>query len=160
METLLDCIDDDVPFELVREKETPGSTSSSSESSLVCLPYLTEVSIIQSSLGPREYAAALESHILQMAKESRALGTPSVVCMVMHTSVAGTPALAYELEKMLCRLESQRNIKWAIAEEVTDCAGKRDAKMAQPRSPEVDNTDPLVKSVLPQQKAAMTSVYK
>ena len=80
--------------------------------------------------------------------------------MVMHTSVAGTPASAYELEKILCRLESQGNIKWAIAKEVTDCVRKRDAKMARPRSPEVDNTDPLVKSVLPQQKAAMTSVYK
>mmetsp|Transcript_33795 Transcript_33795/g.71052 ORF Transcript_33795/g.71052 Transcript_33795/m.71052 type:complete len:584 (-) Transcript_33795:82-1833(-) len=146
VETLLDFNDDDVPFELVREKETPGSASFSSNSSLVCLPYSIEVSAIYSSLGPREYAVALESHILQMAKESRESGTPSVVCMTMHVSVAGTPASAYELEKMLCRLESQENIKWATAKEVTGCVRKRDAKMARPRSPEVDGTDPFART--------------
>mmetsp|Transcript_18208 Transcript_18208/g.32558 ORF Transcript_18208/g.32558 Transcript_18208/m.32558 type:complete len:840 (+) Transcript_18208:135-2654(+) len=126
VQTLLDFVDDDVPFELLKS----DSIESMSKSPLVCLPYSMETNdfslVLTRNLSPREYAAALESHILQLARESRESGCPSVVCLGMHTFVAGTPASVHELDKVLGRLESQGNIKWATAREVTECIIKGD----------------------------------
>jgi nicotinamidase-related amidase/ureidoglycolate hydrolase len=123
VETLLDFVDDDVPFELRRKNAQAGS--------LICLPYSMETNdfslVLSRNLSPREYAAALESHILQMAKESRESGTPTVVCIGMHTFVAGTPASSNELDKMLRRLQSNQNISWATAREVTEAIRKGDS---------------------------------
>lgn len=120
VETLLDFVDDDVPFRLERE----DSGSSAERRPLVCLPYSMETNdfslVLTRHLSPREYAAALESHVLQLARESRESGTPRVVCLGMHTFVAGAPAAAYELDKMLGRIESYGNIRWATAREVTE----------------------------------------
>ena len=118
VETLLDFVDDDVPFELKTRRK--GNTQAES---LICLPYSMDTNdfslVLTRNLSPREYAAALESHILQMAKEACDSGTPSVVCIGMHTFVAGTPASSNELDKMLSRLQSNPNISWATAREVT-----------------------------------------
>lgn len=137
VETLLDFVDDDVPFKLVKE-DTPGSASPSEP--IVCLPYSMETNdfslILTRNLSPREYAAALESHISQLAKESRESGTPTVVCLGMHTFVAGTPASVNELDKMLSRLKSQGNIKWATAQEVTERVRKGDVEEAEEVPPQ------------------------
>jgi len=130
VETLLDFVDDDVPFKLVKDE---SSRSTSPSESLICLPYSMETNdfslVLTRHLSPREYAAALESHILQLAKESRESNSPQVVCLGMHTFVAGTPASVYELDKVLSRLKSQGNIKWATAKEITECVRKGDAEI-------------------------------
>ena len=126
VETLLDFVDDDVPFNL-RTNESSGSPSKS----LLCVPYSMETNdfslVLTRNLSPREYAAALESHISQLAEESSETGTPSVVCLGMHTFVAGTPASVHELNKVLSRLQSNSNIKWATAQEVTECVKRGEA---------------------------------
>lgn len=120
LKTLLDFGDDDKPFKLMPKE---SDASSRNDSHLICLPYSMETNdlslILTRNLSPREYAAALESHILQLAKEARESGSPCVVCLGMHTFVAGTPAAVYELEKMLTRLGSEENITWATAKEVS-----------------------------------------
>lgn len=129
VETLLDFVDDDVPYKLIRHCENTKDKESLVRS-LVCLPYSLETNdfslVLTRHLSPRDYAAAIESHILQMAKESRESGMPSVVCIGMHTFVAGTPASANELDKMLSRLQSQQNITWATAREVTESIRRGD----------------------------------
>lgn len=123
VETLLDFVDDDVPFKLVGDEATSEP--------LTCLPYSMETNdfslVLTRNLSPREYAAALESHISQLAEESRDSETPTVVCLGMHTFVAGTPAHVYELNKVLGRLKTQGNIKWASAQEVTHIIKKGEA---------------------------------
>jgi len=125
IQTLLDFVDDDVPFGLVVKDKSSDATIKTEERSpdVVCLPYSMETNdfslVLTRNLSPREYAAALESHILQLADEARESGEPRVVCLGMHTFVAGTPATAYELDKAFGRLQLTSNIKWATASEVT-----------------------------------------
>ena len=127
--TLLDFVDDDEPFLLTHE-------NAALDSSLVCLPYSMETNdislILTRNLSPREYAAAVESHILQLAKESRESGAPTVVCLGMHTFVAGAPAVVHELDKMLTKLQHVGNITWATAQQVSNAVvgGKDPAKIS------------------------------
>ena len=117
VQTLLDFVDDDVPYLLRSDGKDVSSQS------LVCLPYSLECNdftlILTRHLSPREYACALESHILQLAKESRDSGCPTVVCIGLHTFVAGTPAVVHELDKMLARLKHNGSIAWATAEQLS-----------------------------------------
>ncbi|KAL9186068.1 hypothetical protein ACHAXT_005306 [Thalassiosira profunda] len=127
VETLLDFVDDDVPFNLTRE----GPNAVSPSDPLICLPYSMETNdfslVLTRHLSPREYAAALESHIRQLAKEARDSGSPRVVCLGMHTFVAGGPASVYELDKVLERLKSDDGIKWATAREATESVRRSEA---------------------------------
>lgn len=122
VKTLLDFVDDDVPFKLVKDE---SASFESPSNPIICLPYSMETNdfslVLTRNLSPREYAAALKSHISQLAKESARSGTPSVVCLGMHTFVAGTPASVYELDTVLNRLKSNCNVKWATAQETTEC---------------------------------------
>ncbi|KAL7449272.1 hypothetical protein ACHAWC_001344, partial [Mediolabrus comicus] len=125
VETLLDFVDDDVPFQLIRRRgEGTADDKQEQQQSIICIPYSMETNdfslILTRNLSPREYAAAIESHILQLAKESSESGIPSVVCIGMHTFVAGTPAAANELDKVLGRLKLQQNITWATALKVAE----------------------------------------
>jgi nicotinamidase-related amidase len=123
--TLLDFVDDDRPFLMKSDEEN------SPDHALVCLPYSLEANdfslILTRHLSPREYAMALESHITQLAKESRDSGCPTVVCLGLHTFVAGTPAVVHELDKMLTRLKHRAidNITWTTAEQVSTRVRKR-----------------------------------
>ncbi|KAL7551791.1 hypothetical protein ACHAWF_014982 [Thalassiosira exigua] len=148
VETLLDFVDDDVPFKLVKE-ECLGQASQSD--SLVCLPYSMETNdfslVLERHLSPREYASALESHISQLAKESNESGTPRVVCLGMHTFVAGTPASVHELDKMFGRLKSRGSIAWATAQEVAKCV--REGRIPPPNRSAVPSRAPLPKHVQP-----------
>ncbi|KAL3804465.1 hypothetical protein HJC23_002504 [Cyclotella cryptica] len=127
--TLLDFVDDDEPFRLTNEDQA-------SDQSMVCLPYSMETNdfslILTRNLSPREYAAAVESHILELAKESRESGSPTVVCLGMHTFVAGTPAVVHELDKMLARLSHASNISWATAEQVSNAVNDKTFGEATP----------------------------
>lgn len=122
VDTLLDFVDDDVPYKLVK-KETSGVDFSNKP--LVCIPYSMETNdfslVLTRNLSPREYAAALESHISQLAEESKKSGTPRVVCVGMHTFVAGTPASVHEIDKVLYRLKANDNVHWDTAKKVTEC---------------------------------------
>lgn len=144
VDTLLDFVDDDVPFKLVKEEESSASASRSK--SLVCLPYSMETNdfslVLTRHLSPREYAAALESHISQLAKESAQSGTPTVVCLGMHTFVAGTPASVNELDKVFSRLKGDDNVHWATAQDVTDCVHKGDAILPDPDETDIRRCSP------------------
>jgi len=119
VESLLDFVDDDAPFGLIDE----NSDNTFVEPPVVCIPYSMETNdfslVLTRGLSPREYAAALESHVLQLADEARDSDKPRVVCFGLHTFVAGAPASVYELDKVLAKLRSASNIKWATAKEVT-----------------------------------------
>ena len=125
VETLLDFVDDDVPYILMNEEheESTANDPRRTVKQIVCLPYSMETNdfslVLTRNLSPREYAATLESHISQLAEESRESGKSTVVCLGMHTFVAGTPASVYELNKVLGRLKSNRNVVWSTAQEVT-----------------------------------------
>ena len=129
LETLLDFVDDDVPFTLVHgNAEVTSDEAEQLASSIVCLPYSMETNdfslVLSRHLSPREYAFALESHILQLAQESRESGIPTVVCLGMHTFVSGTPAAVNELDKMLSRLKCESNITWATSQDLSICVRK------------------------------------
>ena len=134
VQTLLDFVDDDVPYMLRADgKDLSGQ-------SLVCLPYSLECNdftlILTRHLSPREYACALESHILQLARESCDSGCPTVVCLGLHTFVAGTPAVVHELDKMLARLKHNDSITWATAEQVSCLIrGEADELKKMPTNP-------------------------
>ena len=131
VKTLLDFGEDDRPFLLKNSDE-----KATIDHSLVCLPYHLECNdftlILTRHLSPREYAAALESHIRQLAKESRDSRCSAVVCLGMHTFVAGTPSVAYELDKMLNRLKCTSNIKWSTAEQVSSIVRARKNELEDP----------------------------
>ncbi|KAL7466977.1 hypothetical protein ACHAXS_007244 [Conticribra weissflogii] len=123
VENILDFVDDDVPFKLTHDNG--DGESDELPHSVLCLPYSMETNdfslVLTRHLSPKDYAAALESHIEQLAKDSRESGEPTVVCLGLHTFVSGTPAAVNELGKMLSRLQNVSNIVWATAQEVSVC---------------------------------------
>mmetsp|Transcript_23074 Transcript_23074/g.48755 ORF Transcript_23074/g.48755 Transcript_23074/m.48755 type:complete len:812 (+) Transcript_23074:2048-4483(+) len=124
IENILDFVDDDVPFRLIKDNGD-GKNGEDFPPSVLCLPYSMETNdfslVLTRHLSPKDYASALESHIEQLAKESRESEEPIVVCLGLHTFVSGTPAAVNELGKMLTRLENVSNIVWATAQEVSGC---------------------------------------
>lgn len=113
IEALLDFVDDEVPYEITNE-ETGTKT--------LCIPYSMETNdfslVLGRQLSPREYAGTIESHIEQLADEAVESGTPKVVCIGMHTFVAGSPGYARELGKVLGNLRKSENIRFATAEAI------------------------------------------
>jgi len=108
IESLLDFVDDDVPYHLVHEgcKKT------------LCLPYCMETNdfslVLTKNHDPRQYAQAIEDHVRQLAKEDG----EKVVCLGMHTFVAGTPARVLALSEALGRLKAVPGVCFANAAEV------------------------------------------
>jgi len=109
IQAFLDFVDDDVPYDLVHE----------SGRRMLCLPYGMETNdfslVLTKHHDPRQYAQALEDHVRQLAKEP---GDEKVVCLGMHTFVAGTPARVLALEEAFGRLKKVPGVRFATAAEV------------------------------------------
>jgi allantoinase len=109
VKVLLDFVNDDVPFKI---KHTSGKD-------LLCVPYCMETNdfslVLTKNHDPRQYAAAIEDHVLQLSQENHA---ETVVCLGMHTFVAGTPARVRALAAVLGRLKSSPGVRFATASEV------------------------------------------
>ena len=71
-------------------------------------------------LSPHDYAKSIESHIEQLADEAKESGNPKLVCIGLHTFVAGQPGYARELGKALERLQSYsgHHVRFATVEDV------------------------------------------
>mmetsp|Transcript_10752 Transcript_10752/g.28455 ORF Transcript_10752/g.28455 Transcript_10752/m.28455 type:complete len:510 (+) Transcript_10752:50-1579(+) len=110
VQVFLDFVDDDVPYSLVH---------ADSGKSMICLPYCMETNdfslVLTKNLDPRQYAQALEDHIMQLAEEP---GEEKVVCLGMHTFVAGTPARARALFEALGRLKACPGVRFSTAAQV------------------------------------------
>jgi len=108
IESFLDFVDDDLPYHLVHEggKKT------------LCLPYCMETNdfslVLTKQHDHRQYAQAIEDHVRQLAKEDG----EKVVCLGMHTFVAGTPARVLALSEALGRLKAVPGVRFASAAEV------------------------------------------
>lgn len=103
----MDFVDDDVAYDIVHED---GKR-------MLCLPYCMETndfSLVLTKLhDARQYAQALEDHMLQLISET-AMGS-KVVCLGMHTFVAGTPARVHALHPMLIRLQLSGKVEFVTA---------------------------------------------
>jgi len=107
--TFLDFCDDDVPYETVHE--VTGKR-------MLCLPYCMETNdfslVLLAKHDPQQYAQALEDHVRQLAAEPG----EKVVCLGMHTFVAGTPARVLALTKAFTNLKECPGVRFATAEQV------------------------------------------
>jgi len=117
VKVFLDFVDDDVPFDIVHEE---------SGRRMLCLPYCMETNdfslVLTKMHDPRQYAQAIEDHVRQLAQEP---GEEKVVCLGMHTFVAGTPARVLALSETLKRLKECPSVRFATAAEVHDAIRKR-----------------------------------
>mmetsp|Transcript_44815 Transcript_44815/g.129632 ORF Transcript_44815/g.129632 Transcript_44815/m.129632 type:complete len:510 (-) Transcript_44815:147-1676(-) len=115
IKAFLDFVDDDVPYDLLH---------AGSNRRLLCLPYGMETNdfslVLTKHHDPRQYAQALEDHVRQLAKEPG----EKVVCLGMHTFVAGTPARALALSEALGRLKELPGVRFATAAQVHDMIQK------------------------------------
>merc|ERR1712098_75016 len=106
--TLLDFVDDDVPYIL----STPTGD-------LMNVPYCLETNdfslVLTKNYSNRQYADALADHILEMSENGP---EGQVLCLGMHTFVAGTPARIRALRKALAPLVKNKNIVFATADQV------------------------------------------
>jgi len=113
---LLDFVDDDVPYDLVHR---PTGRR------MLCVPYCMETNdfslVLTKNLDPRQYAQAIEDHVRQLATEP---GDAKVVCLGMHTFVAGTPARTLALSEMFGRLKECPGVAFATAAQVHDLVRK------------------------------------
>eukprot|EP00440_Ansanella_granifera_P019156 gb/GFBE01020810.1/.p1 GENE.gb/GFBE01020810.1/~~gb/GFBE01020810.1/.p1 ORF type:complete len:505 (+),score=122.23 gb/GFBE01020810.1/:1-1515(+) len=115
IESFLDFVDDDVPYHLAHEggKRT------------LCLPYCMETNdfslVLTKHLDHRQYAQAIEDHVRQLAKEDG----EKVVCLGMHTFVAGTPARVLALSEALGRLKALPGVRFATAAQVHEAVQKK-----------------------------------
>jgi len=107
--TYLDFCDDDVPYEIVHKD---------AGTRMLCLPYCMETNdfslVLTKNLDPQQYAQALEDHVRQLAQEPG----EKVVCVGMHTFVAGTPAKVLSLSKAFANLKNCEGVHFATAEQV------------------------------------------
>ena len=116
--TLLDFVDDDVPYVLAH-----GGTGAR----VLCLPYCMETNdfslVLTRHHTARQYAAAIEDHVTQLATET---GRPetAVVCLGMHTFVAGTPGHAKALAATLRRLKDCPGVVFSTASQIQTAAMK------------------------------------
>ena len=110
IKAFLDFVDDDVPFDIV-DTETGAR--------MLCLPYSMETndfSLVQTkNMDARQYAQTLEDHVRQLASEP---GEGKVVCLGMHTFVAGTPARTLALGESLERMQKLPGVQFASAAQV------------------------------------------
>ncbi|CAJ1441141.1 unnamed protein product, partial [Effrenium voratum] len=114
IQAFLDFVDDDVPYHLVHEE---GKRT-------LALPYCMETNDISLCLTKhfdgRQYAQAIEDHVRQLAKEDG----EKVVCLGMHTFIAGTPARVLPLQEALARLREVPGVCFATAEQVSAAIAK------------------------------------
>lgn len=114
IQTLLDFTDDDVPYTLVHED---GKR-------LLCLPYCMETNdfslVLTKHFDGRQYAQAIQDHVEQLAREPG----EKVVCLGMHTFVAGTPARVLALEEVFKKLKATPGVKFSTASEVAASISK------------------------------------
>ena len=93
---------------------------------LLCLPYCMETNdfslVLTRHHTPRQYAEAVEDHVAQLAAEARPPRPAAVVCLGMHTFVAGTPGHVRALEATLERLKQTPGVAFATAAEVCAAA--------------------------------------
>jgi len=115
VKTFLDFVDDDVPYDIVHGE---------SGARTLCLPYCMETNdfslVLTKNLDARQYAQALEDHVRQLAKEPG----EKVVCLGMHTFVAGTPARVLALSEAFERLKACPEVRFATAAQVHDAVRK------------------------------------
>lgn len=115
VKTFLDFVDDDVPYDLVH---------SESGKRMLCLPYCMETNdfslVLTRHHSPRQYAQVIEDHVRQLASEPG----EKVVCLGMHTFVAGTPAHVAALSEALGRLKQCSGVRFATAEQVHEAVRK------------------------------------
>eukprot|EP00933_Yihiella_yeosuensis_P074518 TRINITY_DN83475_c0_g1_i1.p1 TRINITY_DN83475_c0_g1~~TRINITY_DN83475_c0_g1_i1.p1 ORF type:complete len:510 (+),score=102.21 TRINITY_DN83475_c0_g1_i1:114-1643(+) len=108
IQSFLDFVDDEVPYHIVHEDG--GRT--------LCIPYCMETNdfslVLTKHYDGRQYAQAIEDHVTQLAKEDG----EKVVCLGMHTFVAGTPARVLALTEALARLKKLPGVRFATAAEV------------------------------------------
>ncbi|CAE7409793.1 cda1 [Symbiodinium microadriaticum] len=108
IEAFLDFVDDDVPYYISHE----------SGKRTLCLPYCMETNdfscVLTKHFDGRQYAQAIEDHVRQLAKEDG----EKVVCLGMHTFVAGTPARVLALTEALGRLQQVPGVCFATAAQV------------------------------------------
>ena len=111
IKTLLDFVDDDVPYFLAHAQ---------SGARVLCLPYSMETNdfslVLTRHHTARQYAQAIEDHVTQLATEDRP--ETAVVCLGMHTFVAGTPGHAAALGETLRRLKGRPGVAFATASQV------------------------------------------
>jgi peptidoglycan/xylan/chitin deacetylase (PgdA/CDA1 family) len=109
LKVLMDFVDDDVPYDIVHAE---------SGNRILCLPYCMETNdfslVLTKMHDPRQYAQAIEDHVRQLATESG----EKVVCLGMHTFVAGTPGRVLALSEALGRLKSCPGVTFATASQV------------------------------------------
>mmetsp|Transcript_47353 Transcript_47353/g.124977 ORF Transcript_47353/g.124977 Transcript_47353/m.124977 type:complete len:505 (+) Transcript_47353:85-1599(+) len=109
LKVLMDFVDDEVPFDITHE----------SGAKILCLPYCMETNdfslVLTKNMDGRQYAQALEDHVRQLASEP---GEGRVVCLGMHTFVAGTPGRTLALSEALGRLAKCPGVKFATASEI------------------------------------------
>lgn len=68
----------------------------------------------------RQYAQAIQDHVEQLAREPG----EKVVCLGMHTFVAGTPARVLALEEVFKKLKATPGVKFSTASEVAASISK------------------------------------
>merc|ERR1719356_1786563 len=116
VQTFLDFVDDDVPYDLVH---TPTGKR------MLCVPYCMETNdfslVLTKNFDPRQYAQAIEDHVRQLATEP---GDAKVVCLGMHTFVAGTPARVLALSEMFKRLKECPGVTFSTAARVHELVRK------------------------------------
>ena len=112
IKVLLDFVDDDIPYVLQH--------SDNEKCEVMCLPYCMETNdfslVLTKNYDSRQYAQTIEDHVRQLVKETD-IGE-KVVCLGMHTFVAGTPARVYALEEMFKRLLLCEGVRFATASQV------------------------------------------
>jgi len=116
VKVFLDFVDDEVPFDVVNT-ETGAR--------MLCLPYCMETNdfslVLTKNMDARQYAQTLEDHVRQLASEP---GVGKVVCMGMHTFVAGTPARTLALEECFGKLKNLPGVQFATAAQVQSLVRK------------------------------------
>eukprot|EP00444_Apocalathium_aciculiferum_P022541 CAMPEP_0183435828 /NCGR_PEP_ID=MMETSP0370-20130417/68856_1 /TAXON_ID=268820 /ORGANISM="Peridinium aciculiferum, Strain PAER-2" /LENGTH=508 /DNA_ID=CAMNT_0025623067 /DNA_START=59 /DNA_END=1585 /DNA_ORIENTATION=- len=116
IKAFMDFVDDDVPYDVV---------DSESGARMLCLPYCMETNdfslVLTKNMDARQYAQTIEDHVRQLAKES---GEERVVCLGMHTFVAGTPARVLALAEALGRLKALPGVRFGTASQVHDLVRK------------------------------------
>jgi len=119
IQTLLDFVDDDVPYYLEHHTATTTTTTEKKKKKkLLCVPYGMETNdfslVLTKNHTPRQYAEAMEDHILQLLQEEE----ETVVCLGMHTFVAGTPSRVRALTELFQRLKNTEGVQFATIAQI------------------------------------------
>lgn len=117
---LLDFVDDDYAYDLIHQ-DSNGVV----DNNILCLPYSMETNdfslVLCRHYSPQQYAATIEAHIEQLTIDNKdnEKSQPKVVCLGLHTFVAGTPANVFELSKSLSRIKNIPGVKFVTADQLS-----------------------------------------